>query len=411
VTTVAVRPLWAGRTLALLGIVLLAFNLRTAVAALSPIFGAISQDVPLGSIGIGFLGMLPPLAFAASGVVAPAVARRLGLEATLAAACTAMVAGGLLRAAAGSYGILVLGSVILLVGMGFANILLPPVIKRYFPDRIGLMTAAYATLMAIGAAIPPLVAAPIAEATSWRVSLAVWGVVALTAAVPWILLWLRRRAELQASAAEGGVEEPEPQLVGRMWRSPIAWAITLAFTIPSFNVYAMFAWLPEILQDLTTLGPAEAGGLLALFAVMGLPFALVVPLIAVRVRNVGWLLALGVAFFAAGYLGLLLAPGQGTWFWVLLVGSGPIVFPLTLTLINLRTRTHEASVALSGFVQSLGYGGAALGPLAVGFIHDVSGSWTAPLIFLIALVLVALIPAIVLARPRMVEDDLDRRGR
>jgi len=408
VTVVATRPLWAGRSLALVGIVLLAFNLRTAVAAVSPIYAVISRDIPLGNLGIGFLGMLPPLAFAASGIVAPAVARRLGLEATLAAACAAMVAGGILRASAGNYATLVAGSVVLLAGMGFGNILLPPVIKRYFPDRIGLMTATYATLMAIGAAIPPLVAAPIAEATGWRISLGTWGLVAVAAVVPWFFLWVRRRADDCASANDGLVEEAAPQLVGRMWRSPVAWAITIAFAVPSFNVYAMFAWLPAIITDLTTLGATEAGGLLALFAIMGLPFALVVPLIAVRVRNVGWMLALGVAFFVTGYLGMLLAPAQATWLWVLLIGSGPIVFPLTLTLINLRTRTHEASVALSGFVQSIGYGAAALGPLTLGFIHDVTGSWVAPLIFLIGLVLVALIPAFVLARPRMVEDDLAR---
>lgn len=410
-TPVAVRPLWAGRTLAFAGILLLAFNLRTAVAALSPILGAISEDVPLSSIGIGFLGMLPPLAFALSGILAPPVARGIGLEATLAAACFAMVAGGLLRAAADNYGILVLGSVILLAGMGFGNILLPPVIKKYFPDRIGLMTAAYATIMAVGAAIPPLVAAPLAEATSWRVSLAVWGLVALLAALPWAVLWMRHRADVQSSRADGIVPQPAPQWVGRMWRSPIAWAIMVAFTIPSFNVYAMFAWLPTIIGDLTTLGPAEAGGLLALFAVMGLPFALIVPVIAVRIRNVGWLLGLGVVFFVLGYLGLVVAPGAATWVWVILIGSGPIVFPLTLTLINLRTRTAEASVALSGFVQSVGYAGAALGPLTIGFIHDLTGSWTAPLIFLIGLVLVALIPAVVLAHPRMVEDDLAQRDR
>lgn len=400
------RPLWAGRSLALVGIVLIGINLRTAVAAISPIVDFIAADVPLTSIGIGFLGMLPPLAFAVSGIAAPLVARRLGLEATLVLACIAMSVGPVVRALAPDFPVLALGSILVLAGMGFGNILLPPLVKRYFPDRIGLMTSVYVTLMALGAAVPPLVAAPLAEATNWRVSLGVWGLVAFTAAVPWVFLWLQRRSSERASLADGSLGAPAPDLVGRIWHSRVAWAITIAFVIPSFNVYAMFAWLPQIITDLTDLGATEAGGLLALFAVMGLPFALVVPIIAARMRNVGWLIGLGVAFFVAGYVGLLFAPATLTWIWVLLIGSGPIVFPLVLTLINLRTRTHEASVALSGFVQGIGYGGAALGPLALGFIHDLAGNWTLPLAFLIGTVLVAVIPAFVLARPRMVEDDL-----
>ena len=162
-----VRPLWAGRAVAVLGIVLLAINLRTAVAVLSPILGLISDDIPLGSLGIGLLGMLAPLSFAVSGFVAPVVARRIGLESTTMLACVAMVVGPLVRAAAPSYAVLVLGSVVALAGMGFGNILLPPIIKKYFPDRVALLTAAYVTILSVSASVPPLIAAPFAEAAGW----------------------------------------------------------------------------------------------------------------------------------------------------------------------------------------------------------------------------------------------------
>jgi len=406
VTSPAVRALWAGRSLAVIGIILIAVNLRTAVGVISPIVDSISVDIALSSIGIGFLGMLPPLAFAASGIAAPLLARRLGLEATLLLACVAMSSGSLVRAFSSDYVILALGSVLVLSGMGCGNVLMPPAVKRYFPDRIGGMTAAYATVVVISAGAPPLFAAPIADATSWRVSVGIWAVLAIVAAVPWIFLWARRRTAQRARRADGDVGEPEPKLLGSMIHSRVAWAMSLAFAIPSFNVYAVFAWLPEIITSLTTFGPAEAGALLAIFAVMGLPVAFLAPIIATRIGNISWLLALGSALFVGGYLGLLFAPSAATWVWVAMIGSGPIVFPVTLTLVNLRTRTHEASVALSGFVQSIGYAIAAVGPLAVGVIHDLSGNWTLPLVFLIATALVALIPSFMLARPRAVEDDL-----
>jgi CP family cyanate transporter-like MFS transporter len=109
--------------------------------------------------------------------------------------------------------------------------------------------------------------------------------------------------------------------------------------------------------------------------------------------------------FAAGYLGLLLAPATATWLWVALIGTGPLLFPLTLVLVNLRTRTHSGSVALSGFVQSVGYLIVAIGPLAVGLLHEAFGGWTGPLLFLLATIVPAAIAGVVAARPRYFEDE------
>jgi CP family cyanate transporter-like MFS transporter len=385
--------------------VLLALNLRTAVAVLSPILSFVSGDIPLGSIGIGLLGMLAPLAFAASGFVAPVVARRVGLETATVLACAAMVAGPLVRAVAFSYPVLVLGSVIAMAGMGFANILLPPVIKKYFPDRIGLLTGTYVTLMAISASVPPLIAAPLAQAAGWRFTLGIWAVLAVGALVPWLVVLAQHRGLARQSAADGAVPAIPRGLLGRMPGSRIAWAIAIAFAVSALNVYGMFAWLPKILIDTAGASPSQAGALVALFAVVGLPFGLVAPVLA-RVRNVGWVFAAAVACYVVGYLGLLLAPGVATWVWVVLVGTGPLAFPLCLVLINLRTRTHEGSMALSGFVQGIAYAAGALGTLAIGLLHDLTGGWTVPLAFVAGASLLTLVSAVVLARPRMVEDEL-----
>jgi CP family cyanate transporter-like MFS transporter len=402
VTAVPVRPLWAGRAAAVVGIVLLALNLRTAVAVLSPILSYVSGDIPLDSIGIGLLGMLAPLAFAASGFLAPVVARRIGLELTTVLACVAMIVGPVVRAVAPSYPVLVLGSVLALAGMGFANILLPPIIKKYFPDRVGLLTGVYVTLMSISASVPPLIAAPLAESAGWRVTIGAWGVLAVGALVPWLIVLLQHRRSL----AEGAVPVVSQALLSRMPRSRVARAIALAFAMTALNVYALFAWLPEIVIDTAGATPAQAGALVALFGIIGLPAGLLAPVLATRVKNIGWVFAAAVGSYVVGYLGLLLAPGAATWLWVLLVGSGPIVFPLCLVLINLRTRSHEGSIALSGFVQGIAYAVGALGPLLIGLLHDLTGGWTVPLAFLLATTLLTLVSAAMLAKPVLVEDEL-----
>ena len=402
------RPLWTGRTLALLGIVLVAANLRTAVAALSPIVSQISTDIPLTATAIGLLGMLPPVCFAVFGIFTPVFTRRLGLENVLVLALTAMLIGHLTRGAAGSLTALMVGSVITFAGLGVGNVLLPPLVKKYFPDRVGLITSLYVTVVSLSTLIPPLIAVPVADAAGWRVSLGLWVLPVVFALVPWLTMFVRHRVQVTPGAT---VEEAEPALLGRIWRSSIAWALAVVFAASSLNAYAMFAWLPQLLIDTAGVTPAQAGTLLSVYAAMGIPCALLIPWLTSRMKNVAILVYLGVAAFLIGDLGLLLAPGTLTWLWVVLAGLGPLFFPLTLVLINLRTRTRAGSVALSGFVQSVGYTLGALGPLCMALLHEITGAWTAPLLFLIGTALAITVAGAVVARPHLLEDDLERQHR
>lgn len=405
------RALWAGRVIALLGIVLLALSLRSAVSAISPIIAEIDRDIELTSVGVGIIGALPPVFFALAGLVAPRIAHKLGLELSISLAIVLVVIGHLARGLAGSYGGLLLGSSIALAGMGVANVLLPPAVKRYFPDRIGTITAGYATLMSISTAIPALSSAPIADSYGWRVSLGIWSLTAAIALVPWLVLLARhRRARLDDAA---GLTEPEiveapPALLNRMWRSRTAWAIAIAFAVSSINAYSMFAWLPRILVQTADVSHVAAGSLLALYSFVAVPASIIAPILVVRLRHPGWIIQSGVGFFVVGYGGLLLAPAAAPWLWVALLGLGPILFPVCLVLINLRTQSQLASAALSGFVQGVGYTLGALGPLLVGILHDLSGGWTVPILFLLGVGLVGIVSGISLSKPRFVEQDLAR---
>lgn len=399
------RSFWAGRSLALVGIVFVAFNLRTAVASLSPILTVLEQDVALSPAVVGLLGMLPPLCYAIFGIVTPVIAKRFDLEPTLVVALAALSVGLLGRGLAGDALWLVIASALTFAAIGVGNVLLPPLVKRYFPDRVGLLTAIYVTALSVSTFVPPLVAVPVADAAGWRVSLGEWAFVAALALVPWIGLMLRPRSDTADLP-----EEAQPGLLRYAVRSPLAWALAILFTIPGINAYAMFAWLPPILHDTAGTSPAEAGALLSLFAAMGLPASIVVPIVAARYGHVRLLVGIAIASFVAGYLGLLLVPATATWLWVALIGSGPLLFPLTLVLINLRSRTHSGAVALSGFVQSVGYLIVAIGPLAVGLLHDATGGWTWPLAFLLATVVPAAVAGAVAARPRYFEDERSSAG-
>lgn len=390
--------------LAAAAVVLLALTLRIAVASLSPLLTVIGRDFEVPAAVVGLIGMAPPVAFALSGMVTPAIERRLGLERTVLIAAVVGATMLSLRAAAADAWSLLAATAGIFAAVGVGNVLLPTVVKKYFPDRIGLMTTVYSTTMAVATFTPPLVAVPLADAVGWRGSFVTWAVVALAAVVPWIALSLRARA----SSADA-VDEPRTAVLSRIVRVPQTWALVVTFGVNSAVAYAMFAWLPPLLIEVAGVDAAEAGGLLALFSFMGLPVSLLVPLLVARLGRTTPFYVVAVAGGLTGVVGLLVAPAAATVLWVVLIGIPPLMFPLALTLFGLRTRSHETAVALSGFVQSVGYGFAALMPLTIGVTHEVTGGWTVGLCVLGGALVLVVPAAVIMTRRESVEAAWERR--
>lgn len=399
--------------LALVGVVFVAFSLRSAVAALSPIISEIQVDFPVPTGILGLIGMAPPVCFAVFGIVTPALERRFGLE-RLAAASMIVAAGALVaRANAADAVGLLIATTVLFAAVGVGNVVLPPLIKAYFPERIGTMTAVYSSLLSVAAFLPPLVAVPVADAAGWRFSLGMWSVLALVAVVPWVSLVVRSRMPSPADpeVATGAIEidAPAPGVLRRLPRLPLAWAIAGSFGVSAASVYACFAWLPVVLVDIAGVSHAQAGALLSLFGAMGLPWSIIVPIVITRWRRVGVIYAVALTAGVAGVLGMVLAPAAATVLWVVLLGAPQALFPAVLVLIQLRSRTHEGAVALSGFAQSVGYAIAALFPLMFAVVHEATGSWQ-PVLVVFGILFLATLPiGLVVSRPRTIEDEWERR--
>ena len=407
------RPgLTEGRALVLAGIVLSALNLRTAVTSITPLLDELGGVFGFGATMAGVLGMLPSAAFAVFGVATPAIAHRVGLERTALLSMALAALGLVLRSLAGGTGGLLFGSIVALAGMGMGNVVLPPLVKRYFADRVGTLSTLYITVLQLGTILPALVAVPVAAAVGWRISMGAWALVAVAAALPWIgVLWIERRktsdlARCRAAAVAAGDEAPElaaPAPRGRVWRTSLGWGMALMFGMTSLAVYSMFTWLPKILTEAGAT-PAFGGTMLALYSALGLAGAVTIPALAVRVPNPFPLVLACAACHFAGFAGLLWAPMAAPLLWVPLVGLGPSTFPLALTLINLRTRTPAGSASLSGFMQGVGYAVACLGPLLFGVLHEATGGWEWPFTMLATSVVLMVAGGWQACRQRMLED-------
>lgn len=413
------RPLWHGRGLVLVAIALSALNLRTAVTSLTPLLDRLGDAFHFGPTMTGLFGIVPTVAFAVFGVATPAIAHRFGLERTVLLAMLLAAVGLFGRAFANDTGQLLLTSAIALSGMGIGNVILPPLVKRYFADRIGGISAMYITMLQMGTILPALAAVPVADTLGWRVSLGAWSLIAVAAALPWaITLYQESRGRsahalvpaTHDQAMTGDDEAPElaaPPASGRAWRSPVAWGMALMFGMTSLVVYSMFTWLPKLLTDA---GASElfGGTMLGMYAGLGLLSSFVMPVVAVRMRNPFPVVLACCVIHVIAFTGLLLAPMTLTLLWVALLGLGPSTFPLALTLINERTRTPAGSAALSGFTQGLGYALSCTGPLLFGVLHDLTDGWLWPFAFLTVALVVLAFGGYLACKPRMLEDSWGR---
>ncbi|TDC56515.1 MFS transporter [Micromonospora sp. KC207] len=397
----AERPVTGG-LLVLVGMLLVALNLRAAVTSLGALLGEVRTGLGLSGAMAGLVTTLPTIAFAGLGALTPWLVRRYAPARVLVVAMTALAVGQVLRVVTDSALVFVATSALALAGIAVANILLPMLVKQHFPHRTGLVTGAYTMALTAGTTVAAASAVPVAHAFgSWRAGLGVWAALAALAVLPWVPLALRARAARRVAAPTAVAATPARV---RPARTRLGWAMAVYFGAQSLSGYAIMGWLAQLFRD-AGFRPEAAGLLLAGVTALGVPVALLMPALAGRLRTLRPLVFGLTAFSAASYLGLALAPHSGALLWVALLALGQGAFPLILTTIGLRARTAEGTVALSAFAQSTGYVIAALGPLLVGVLYEATGGWTAPIGFLLVALAVQAVAGMAIARPRFIEDE------
>ncbi|MFI0778474.1 CynX/NimT family MFS transporter [Streptomyces sp. NPDC021212] len=397
------------RRIVVVGLLLAALNLRPAVTSLGPLLKEVRDDLGMSGTIAGLLTSMPAACFAVFGITAPRLARRFGPGAVVCTGLAAIATGLALRPFAGGTVAFLCASALGLAGIAVSNILMPVIVKGWFPDRVGSMTGLYSMGLSLGTASAAAATVPMTDALggSWRAGLGVWAVLAVVAVVPWLFLARdrthRESEQPAASTAPAGPAAPEPAI--RITRSPTAWAMAVFFGLQSTAAYITMGWMPQIFRD-AGVSASTSGVLLAVIMAMGVPLAFVLPRAAARLRNQGVLaVALGVCGLI-GYAGLWLAPVGGAWVWALLLGVANCAFPLALTMISMRARTSAGVVRLSAFAQSTGYLLSIPGPLLVGMLYQHSGGWGPPLALMAGLMVPQIVAGLLAGRDRTLEDEI-----
>ncbi|WP_411381078.1 CynX/NimT family MFS transporter [Pseudomonas sp. MPB26] len=353
--------------LLLLGLVLVALNLRPALSSLSPLLSEVSGSLGLSAARAGLLTTLPVLCLGLFAPLAPILARRFGAERVVLGILLTLAAGIVLRSAFGEAGLFA-GSLVAGASIGIIGVLLPGIVKRDFASQAGAMTGVYTMALCLGAALAAGATVPLSHyfGDSWNIGLGFWMIPALVAA----LFWLPQVGQ------KHGAHQVAYRVKGLL-RDPLAWQVTLYMGLQSSLAYIVFGWVPSMLIS-RGLSATEAGLALSGSIIVQLLSALTAPWLATRGKDQRLAIVVVMLLTLGGLFGCLYAPLDGLWGWAILLGLGQGgTFSLALTLIVLRSRDSHVAANLSGMAQGIGYTLASLGPLAVGVLHDWTGGWGA----------------------------------
>ncbi|HEX4257615.1 MAG TPA: MFS transporter [Streptosporangiaceae bacterium] len=387
-------------TLLVVSIAALAFNLRAAITSLPPVFPELQSKLHLSAATITVLAATPVLCFGAFSGMAAWLSRRFGEERVLFGALIGTSAGLLLRGALPA-ALLFPGSILALGSIAIMNVLLSSMIKRRWPERAGLLIGIYLTALSTGAVIASLISVPVFNGSggSVEVTLGLWGLPAVAAALMWITQLRYAPASRQPAPARAA-SSGGPR--AGVYRHPLAWHVTAFMGLQSLLYYAAVSWLPELFRDRGD-SAGTAGALLAVMGLGNLLTSLLTPMLADRFADQRVIVVPAVVVTAAGLAGSLWAPLGSAVFWALILGAAQgAALGLGIFFTMARAPDPVTAASLSSFAQSVGYLLSAAGPLAVGFLRTATGSWTVPIVLLLALCVVEIIMGLLAGRDRLV---------
>jgi CP family cyanate transporter-like MFS transporter len=385
------------------GLVCIALNLRIGVASVGPVLTSIRDSLGLSAAAASLLTTIPVVAFGAFAFLAPWLTKRLGMHQLLGLAMATLAVGIALRRQPSLF-TLFAGTVIVGASIALANVVMPGVIKHDFPHRVGPLMGLYSTSLFLSAAVADGLTVPLLPLVGgqWRPALALWAFPAVIACLIWIAQLFRTPVRAGQTPAAGSPAVAAEPSFRALLADPVAIAVTAYMGVQCTGYYVTLTWLPTLLQD-QGMNSHRAGWMLSYSACPGIAAALVSPALARRIRPAWRPIAVSVLLYGTAYAGLAVAPLHATYLWMTLLGLGQgASISLALSYIAWRSPDARHTAHLSTMAQGFGYSLASLGPIGIGALHAVSGSWTVPLAVLAALLVAQLITGALASRERQV---------
>lgn len=378
------------------------FNMRVSTASVGPVLRDLQASLEMSDSVAGLLVALPPLCFGVVGLLSGPLSRRFDAERLLLAFSVLLAAGLVVRVLTGSLAVFMLASFGSIVGISVVNIMVPVVIRRWFPERVARLSGTYAMILTYGAFFGAAFTVPIGQFFGgWRGGLGLWAIPAVIG--PIVITVARRWRAAVSGPASGGPAIPiaGPTVRLGLFRNPKAWALAALLGIQAFEAFSILGWFAAIFRD-DGIGAVRAGWLLSITMLVSAPLSALLPRLTARHPDQRALIAGLVISSGLGYGLLLLSPSRFALPAMVLLGIGMTTFSLALLLIGLRAPTARGTAALASMVQGVGFLFAGIGPLLFGWLFERTGSWQAPLWSLVILLIPKLYAGTFVGRPGLI---------
>lgn len=391
------------QALLVIGVIFVAFNLRPAITSVGPLIGTIRDDIGFANWSVALLTSLPLIAFAIMSPIAPKLANKFSNEMTLVIGLFVLIIGISLRSMSVVF-LIFFGTLCIGLGIAICNVLLPSVIKEKFPAKVAIMTSVYTTSMSIFATSASGLSIPLAEELNlgWQLALLVWAIPAVIGLIIWLIIYKNNRK----NTFDKQLKFFESKKGSGIWKSNLAWKVALFMGLQSLIFYVTISWLPELLMD-EGMRKATAGYMLSYFQLLGIPISFIIPMIAVKMKSQRALVLAINLLYIIGISTLLLKPTFAfIIFAITLIGiASSANFALSLSFLAIRAKGAKDAAELSGMAQSIGYLLAAIGPIFIGYVYDITQTWTISLIILIGITFVIIYVGMGAGQDKYVFDD------
>lgn len=386
------------KILMFLGVIFIASNLRAPLTSVGPVVAEISKALSLSNTAAGLITTIPLMAFALLSGVVPKVSRKYGMELVLLGSIILLTIGLIIRPL-GSIVSLFLGAALVGTAITVGNVLMPAFIKNNFSNKVGTMMGVYSVAMNLTAALAAGFSISLGRITNfgWKGSIGIWLVLSLVT----IVVWIPQLKKKQEETVKG--DFPIEENTVNLYKSGLAWAVTVFMGVQSLLFYCLAAWLPKVAQT-WGMSIEDSGWILSYVQFAQLPMTFAGAIIASKMNNQKLLSLIVGLLFIVGIGGILIFKTEYIVLWCVLIGAGSgLAFSLSMLFFVLRTRSTVQSAELSGMAQAFGYLIAACGPPLFGAFYDFSGSWTSSFIFLLVMSVTLLISGIIAGKDTWVK--------
>jgi len=325
--------------------------LRLTVLAVPPVVPLLHADLHLSETGIGWLSSLPPMLFAIAAVPGALLIARFGLVPALVVGLLLNAIGSAARAAIPDAAFLYVSTTVMAAGVSIMQPSLPPLVRAWFPYRIGFATAVYTTGLLIGEILAAALTIPLIlpmVGDSWRLNFVVWSVPVLATAL------------LVAVCAPqlGGTGNAAP-FAGRRWwpdwKRPLIWRLGLILGSVNATYFVANAFLPDYM--IADGRPDLVSAALTALNVGQLPAAFLMLGFAGRLVKRPWAYVTTGAASLVGLIGMMTMQGEWIVFWAGILGfTGAVTLILALALpsvLGAPDDVHRTSAGMFTISYSL----------------------------------------------------------